>query len=158
MSRVSQHTEVTQTYSAPTAVATQKHHAWSPLHEEPLVRSLAGELPRPVGAGIATVIVLVSAVLWVWSLVETWQYNPNVPLPLFQITVAGAIVSGIALYARTTFSYVICLIGAVAWIWVSISPLDPAFMCILQGLTFTLMVWGMDIAFTAVRYNKQPRF
>lgn len=158
MSRVSEHTEVTQTYSAPTAVAAQPHHAWSPLPEEPLVRSLAGEVPRPVGAGIATIVVLVSAVLFLWSLVETWRYNPNVPLPLFQVTVAGAIVSGIALYARTTFSYVISLIGAVAWIWVSISPLEPAWMCVLQGLTFALMIWGMDIAITAVRYNKRPRF
>ena len=158
MSRVSQETVVTQTPSAPRHEAEHPHHAWVPLDEEPLVKSLSVELPKPVGYGIATIVVLVFAVLFVWSLVETWRYNPNVPLPLFQVSVAGLIVSSIAIYARHTFSYVIALIGAVTWIWVSVSPLDPAFMCALQGVTFTLMIAGVVFALAAVDYTKKPRF
>ena len=158
MSRVSQETVVTQTPSAAPHEAEHPHHAWVPQGEEPLVKSLSTELPKPVGYGLATIVVLVSAVLFVWSLVQTWQYNPNVPLPLFQVTVAGVIVSSIAIYARNTFSYVIALIGAITWIWVSVSPLDPVFMCVLQGVTFTLMVAGVVFSLAAVDYNKKPRF
>lgn len=158
MSRVSQETVVTQTPSAAPHEAEHPHHAWVPLDEEPLVKSLSTELPKPVGNGLATIVVLVSLVLFVWSLVETWRYNPNVPLPLFQVAVAGFIVSSIAVFARSTFSYVIALIGAIAWLWVSVSPLDPVFMCVLQGLTFTLMIAGVVFAQAAIAYNKKPRF
>ncbi|MFT2818109.1 hypothetical protein [Leifsonia sp. A12D58] len=155
---MSQETVVTQTPSAAPHEAEHPHHAWVPLDEEPLVKSLSTELPTPVGNGLATIVVLVSLVLFVWSLVQTWQYNPNVPLPLFQVSVAGFIVSSIAVFARSTFSYVIALIGAIAWIWVSVSPLDPVFMCVLQGLTFTLMIVGVVFAQAAIAYNKKPRF
>ena len=78
-----------------------------------LVRSLSAVLPGPVGSIIATVVVLVSLVFLVISLVTTWTGNADDFLPLFQVSVAGTIVSLNALYARRTFSYVITLIGAI---------------------------------------------
>src|SRR6478735_5088729 len=116
-----------------------------------LVRSLSATLPGPLGAAIATVVVLVSLVFFVWSLVATWTGNSDSALPLFQVTVAGTVVSLNALYARRTFSYVITLIGAILWLWVSVTPFTPFFQVLLQAITVVIMLAGVVFSTAAVR-------
>lgn len=128
------------------------------VSEEPIVRAVGGEIPRPVGALLATLVVLVSLGLFVWSLIVTWGGNPHDTLPLFSVFVAGTVVSLTAVYARRTFSYVIALIGAAAWLCVSIVPFLPAVEMILQAVTVTIMFYGVTVALEAVKYAKRPRF
>ncbi|MGH1551126.1 hypothetical protein ACRAWB_18900 [Leifsonia poae] len=123
-----------------------------------LVRSLSTVLPSALGNLLATVVVLVSLVIGVISLVYTWTGNADDFLPLFQVTVAATIVSLNALYARRTFSYVITLIGAILWLWVSVTPFAPFFQVLLQAITVTIMLWGVVVSTAAVRLSKQPRF
>lgn len=123
-----------------------------------LVRSLSATLPGPLGSIIATVVVLVSLVFGIWSLVATWSGNPGAALPLFQVFVAGTVVSLNAIYARKTFSYVITLIGAVLWLWVSVTPFDAFWQTVLQAVTFTIMVAGAVFSTAAVSLSKKPRF
>jgi hypothetical protein len=123
-----------------------------------LVRSLSATLPRALGAAIATIVVLVSLVFFVWSLVATWSGNEHSALPLFQVTVAGTVVSLNALYARRTFSYVITLIGAVLWLWVSVTPFVPFWQTVLQSITVTIMIAGVVFSTAAVALSKKPRF
>lgn len=123
-----------------------------------LVRSLSATLPGPLGKAIATLVVLVSLVFFVWSLVATWSGNEGSALPLFQVTVAGTVVSLNALYAYRTFSYVITLIGAVLWLWVSVTPFVPFWQTVLQALTFTIMAAGVVYSTAAVQLSKKPRF
>lgn len=123
-----------------------------------LVRSLSATLPGALGSVIATVVVLVSLVFGIWSLVATWSGNPDAALPLFQVFVAGTVVSLNAIFARKTFSYVITLIGAVLWLWVSVTPFDAFWQTVLQAVTFTIMVAGAVFSTAAVALSKKPRF
>jgi hypothetical protein len=123
-----------------------------------LVRSLSATLPGPLGSIIATVIVLVFLVLGVISLVTTWTGNADDFLPLFQVSVAATVVSLNALFARTTFSYVITLIGAVLWLWVSVTPFQPFWQVLLQAITVTIMMAGAVYSLSAVELSKKPRF
>ncbi|KQV05261.1 hypothetical protein ASC63_14155 [Leifsonia sp. Root112D2] len=128
------------------------------VSDEPLVRAVGGELPGPTGALLATIVVLVSLGLFVWSLIATWSGSPHNALPLFAVFVAGTVVSLTAIYAHKTFSYVIALIGAAAWLWVSMVPFLPVFQMIFQAITVTVMLAGVIIALEAVKYTKRPRF
>jgi hypothetical protein len=123
--------------------------------EDPIVRALARELPGRLGDALATLVVLVTLALFVWSLIVTWmglsQYGPS----LFNVVVVGTVVGGVALYARTTFSYVIALLAAAAWLIVSAVPFVPIVQLILQTLTVTLMLYGVVVAICAVGYNKR---
>ena len=103
-------------------------------------------------------MVLVSLVIGVISLVATWTGNADSFLPLFQVTVAATVVSLNALYARRTFSYVITLIGAILWLWVSVTPFAPFFQVLLQAITVVIMLAGVVFSTAAVRLSKQPRF
>jgi hypothetical protein len=123
-----------------------------------LVRSLSAVLPGPLGAIIATVVVLVSIVFTLISLVTTWTGNADAFLPLFQLFVAGTVVSLNALWARKTFSYVITLIGAVLWLWVSVTPFEAFWQVLLQGVTVTVMAAGVVYSLSAVAQSKKPRF
>ncbi|MEV8212208.1 hypothetical protein [Leifsonia sp. NPDC077715] len=123
-----------------------------------LVRSLSTVLPSALGNLLATLVVLVSLVIGVISLVYTWTGNADQFLPFFQVTVAATIVSLNALYARHTFSYVITLIGAILWLWVSVTPFTPFFQVLLQAITVVIMLWGVVVSTAAVRLSKQPRF
>jgi len=123
-----------------------------------LVRSLSAVLPGVIGPIIATLVVIVSLVFFVWSLVATWSGHPDAALPLFQVVVAGTVVSLNALYARYTFSYVITLIGAVLWLWVSVTPFLPFWQVLLQGITVTIMLAGVVYSTAAVAQSKRPRF
>jgi len=123
-----------------------------------LVRSLSAVLPGPLGKLLATIVVLVSAVFFVISLVFTWSGDPGAFLPLFQVFVAGTVVSLNALYASKTFSYVITLIGAVLWLWVSVTPFEPFWQTLLQGVTVTIMLAGVVFSTAAVALSKKPRF
>jgi hypothetical protein len=123
-----------------------------------LVRSLSATLPPLLGNLLATLVVLVTLVLGVISLVATWSGNAGAFLPLFQMTVAGTIVSLNALYARRTFSYVITLIGAVLWLWVSVTPFMPFWQVVLQAVTVTIMAYGVVFSLAAVSLSKKPRF
>ena len=123
-----------------------------------LVRSLSATLPKALGNLIATLVVLVTLVLGIWSLVATWSGNPGAALPFFQMVVAGTVVSLNAIYARRTFSYVITLIGAILWLWVSVTPFQPYWMVLLQSLTVTLMLAGVVFSTAAVALSKKPRF
>jgi hypothetical protein len=123
-----------------------------------LVRSLSTTLPSALGNLLATLVVLVSLVIGVWSLVATWTGNADSFLPFFQVTVAATVVSLNALYARRTFSYVITLIGAILWLWVSVTPFTPFFQVVLQAITVTIMLAGVVFSAAAVRLSKQPRF
>ena len=123
-----------------------------------LVRSLSTVLPSALGNLLATLVVLVSLVVGIWSLVATWTGNSDSFLPFFQVSVAATVVSLNALYARRTFSYVITLIGAVLWLWVSITPFAPFFQVLLQAITVVIMLAGVVLSTAAVRLSKQPRF
>ena len=123
-----------------------------------LVRSLSATLPGALGSVIATVVVLVTIVFGIWSLIATWSGNPGAGLPLFQVVVAGTVVALNALYARKTFSYVITLIGAVLWLWVSVTPFDAFWQTVLQAVTVTIMVGGVVFSTAAVALSKKPRF
>ena len=123
-----------------------------------LVRSLSATLPPLVGNALATLVVLVSLVIGVISLVATWSGNAGAFLPLFQVTVAATVVSLNALYARRTFSYVITLIGAILWLWVSVTPFVPFWQVVLQAVTVTIMILGVVFSAAAVSLSKKPRF
>jgi len=123
-----------------------------------LVRSLSSTLPSALGYLLATLVVLVSLVIGIVSLVATWTGNADSFLPLFQVTVAGTVVSLNALYARRTFSYVITLIGAILWLWVSVTPFAPFFQVLFQAITVVIMLAGVVYSTAAVRLSKQPRF
>jgi hypothetical protein len=123
-----------------------------------LVRSLSTTIPTMLGNLLVTIIVLVSLVLGVWSLVATWTGNAGSFLPLFQVSVAATVVCLNAMYARRTFSYVITLIGAILWLWVSVTPFVPFVQVLLQAITVTIMAAGVVFSTAAVRLSKQPRF
>ena len=123
-----------------------------------LVRSLSATLPPALGNLLATVVVLVTCVFGIWSLIATWSGNPDAALPLFQVSVAATVVALNAIYARRTFSYVITLIGAILWLWVSVTPFVPAWQTILQALTVTIMLGGVVVSTAAVALSKKPRF
>lgn len=123
-----------------------------------LVRSLSAVLPGALGPIIATVVVLVAIVFTLISLVFTWTGDGDEFLPLFQTFVAGTIVSLNALWARKTFSYVITLIGAVLWLWVSVTPFLPFWQVLLQAVTVTIMAAGVVYSLSAVAQSKKPRF
>lgn len=135
--------------------ATQSELAVS---DEPVVRAVGGELPGPLGALFATIVVLVSLGLFIWSLIATWSGSPDSALPLFQVTTAGVVVSLTAIYAHRTLSYVVALIGAAAWLWVSVAPLLPFWEMIFQAITVTVMLLGVNLALEAVKFLKRPRF
>ena len=123
-----------------------------------LVRSLSAVVPSALGNLLATLVVLVTLVFGVWSLIATWSGNPGAGLPLFQVVIAGTVVALNALYARGTFSYVITLIGAVLWLWVSVTPFLPFWQVLLQGVTVTIMLAGVVYSLAAVEQSKKPRF
>ncbi|MFP3465740.1 hypothetical protein [Leifsonia sp. SIMBA_070] len=123
-----------------------------------LVRSLSTTLPSALGNLLATLVVLVSLVIGIISLVATWSGNADAFLPFFQVTVAATVVSLNALYARRTFSYVVTLIGAILWLWVSVTPFAPFFQVLLQAITVVIMLAGVVFSTAAVRLSKQPRF
>ena len=123
-----------------------------------LVRSLSTTLPAALGNLLATIVVLVSLVVGIWSLVATWTGNADSFLPFFQVSVAATVVSLNALYARRTFSYVITLIGAILWLWVSVTPFTPVVQVVLQAVTVVIMIAGVVFSTAAVRLSKQPRF
>lgn len=123
-----------------------------------LVKSLSAELPPALGNLLATIVVLASLVFGIWSLVATWSGHPDDALPLFQVAVASTVVSLNALYARRTFSYVITLIGAILWLWVSVTPFVPFFQVLLQAVTVTIMLAGVVFSLAAVQLSKKPRF
>ncbi len=123
-----------------------------------LVRSLSAELPNALGKLIATVVVLVSIAFFIWSLVATWSGQAGSALPLFQVFVAGTVVSLNAMYASRTFSYVITLIGAVLWLWVSVTPFVPFWQVVLQAVTVMIMAAGVVFSLAAVPLSKKPRF
>jgi hypothetical protein len=123
-----------------------------------LVRSLSATVPPMLGNLLATLVVLVTLVLGIISLVATWSGNAEAFLPLFQMTVAGTVVSLNALYARRTFSYVITLIGAILWLWVSVTPFLPVFQVVLQAVTVTIMLAGVVFSLAAVTLSTKPRF
>lgn len=140
----------TRTATASDAVVDDEHGG--------LVRSLSATLPPLVGNGLATLVVLVTLVIGVISVVATWSGNAGAFLPLFQVTVASTVVSLNALYARRTFSYVITLIGAILWLWVSVTPFVPFWQVVLQAVTVTIMVVGVVFSLAAVSLSKKPRF
>lgn len=123
--------------------------------EEPIVRALARELPGKLGDAIATLVVLITLGLALWSLIVTWmglsQYGPS----LFNVIVVGTVVGGVAIYARKTFSYVIALVGAAAWLVVSAIPFVPIVQLLLQVITVLIMIIGANLAIAAVTYNKR---
>lgn len=123
-----------------------------------LVRSLSATLPGVLGSVIATIVVLVCLVFLVWSVVATWSGDPGAALPLFQVFVAGTVVSLNAIVARRTFSYVITLIGAVLWLWVSVTPFLPVWQVVFQAATFTIMAAGVVFSLAAVSLSTKPRF
>jgi hypothetical protein len=123
-----------------------------------LVRSLSAELPSALGNLLATLVVLATLVFGIWSLVATWTYQPQNALPLFQVSVAATVVALNALWARRTFSYVITLIGAILWLWVSVTPFLPFFQVLLQAVTVTIMLAGVVFSLAAVALSKKPRF
>ncbi|WP_431277522.1 hypothetical protein [Leifsonia poae] len=142
---------MTTTASASTTTDVDDEHG-------SLIRSLSAVLPKAVGNLLATLVVLVTLVLGVWSLVATWTGNADDALPLFQVVIAGTVVSLNALYARRTFSYVITLIGAILWLWVSVTPFVPFFQVLLQAVTVTIMLAGVVFSLSAVQLSKKPRF
>lgn len=123
-----------------------------------LVRSLSATLPPMLGNLLATLVVLVTLVIGVISLVATWTGNAHAFLPFFQVVVASTVVSLNALYARRTFSYVITLIGAILWLWVSVTPFLPVFQVVLQAVTVTVMLAGVVFSLAAVSLSTKPRF
>ncbi|WP_431247699.1 hypothetical protein [Leifsonia xyli] len=123
-----------------------------------LVRSLSTVLPSALGNLLAGIVVLASLVIGIVSLVATWTGNADAFLPLFQVSVAATVVSLNAIYARRTFSYVITLIGAILWLWVSVTPFAPFFQVLLQAVTVVIMLAGVVFSTAAVRLSKQPRF
>ncbi|WP_431218271.1 hypothetical protein [Leifsonia xyli] len=123
-----------------------------------LVRSLSTVLPSALGNLLAGIVVLASLVIGIISLVATWTGNADAFLPLFQVSVAATVVSLNAIYARRTFSYVITLIGAILWLWVSVTPFAPFFQVLLQAITVVIMLAGVVFSTAAVRLSKQPRF
>ncbi|TAM69978.1 MAG: hypothetical protein EPN48_06180 [Microbacteriaceae bacterium] len=120
-----------------------------------VVRALAGELPGRLGDALATLVVVLTLALGVWSLIITWSGNSAYGPSLFNAVVVGTLVGGVALYAHKTFSYVIAIVGAIAWLIVSALPLVPIAQLILQTATITLMGYGVVVAICAVGYNKR---
>lgn len=123
--------------------------------QSPVVRALAGELPGRLGDALATLVVVLTLALGVWSLIITWSGNSANGPSFFNAVVVGTLVGGIALYAHKTFSYVIAIVGAIAWLIVSVLPLVPIAQLVLQTATVTLMGYGVVVAICVVGYNKR---
>ncbi|ODA89721.1 hypothetical protein ATY41_04390 [Leifsonia xyli subsp. xyli] len=147
---MSTHLTAQTTSTAEPAVTDEEHGG--------LVRSLSASLPTAVGNLLATLVVLVTLAFAVWSLIATWSGYPDSALPLFQTSVAGIVVALNALYARGTFSYVITLIGAILWLWVSITPSAPFWQVVMQAATITVMLAGVVFSTVAVALSTKPRF
>ncbi|AGW41785.1 ABC-type glycine betaine transport, permease [Leifsonia xyli subsp. cynodontis DSM 46306] len=147
---MSTHLTAQTTSAAEPAVADDEHGS--------LVRSLSASLPKAVGNLLAALVVLVTLAFGVWSLIATWSGHPDSALPLFQTSVAGTVVALNALYARGTFSYVITLIGAILWLWVSIIPFAPFWQVVMQAATITVMLAGVVFSTAAVALSTKPRF
>lgn len=162
MHRVVLHTQPTRskidTVTTQTASGTPEHTTDSASQSGALVRSLSITLPPALGNLLATLVVIVTLILGIWSLVATWSGNPSAGLPLFQMFVVGTVTSLNALYARRTFSYVITLIGATLWLLVSVTPLLPFWQVVAQAVTVTIMIAGVVISTVAVDLSKKPRF
>lgn len=122
----------------------------------PRPHGLSTQIPKPLGDLLSTLVALVSIALIIWSLIATWSGYSGNGLPLFQIVVAGIVVSAISRYARSTLSWVVALIAGAAWVAVSSIPLIPILEVIAQTVTVTALVVGVNLALSAVSANKRP--
>jgi hypothetical protein len=129
-----------------------------PISDEPVVRALGREIPRSLGGILATIVVLVTIVLVIWSLIATWSGQQQYGLPLFPVMVGGGVVAALAVYGYRTISWIVALVAVACWILVTALPIIPAVEALLQAVTVTAMIAGIVLTLEAVKYLKLPRF
>jgi len=73
---------------------------------------------------------------------------------------AGFVGGGVlaSLWPSDRGARVITLIGAILWLWVSVTPFLPFFQVVLQAVTVTIMLAGVVFSLAAVALSKKPRF
>ena len=119
---------------------------------------LGRRIPAGLGATVVTLLALLIAVTWVWSLVATWTNNGDAFLPLFPVTVAGGLVLGAAFYGYKTLAWLFPLVVSAFWVWVSMTHLTPQWQVVLQTITVTATLFATVWAVTAAHKAEQPRF
>jgi len=122
------------------------------------VRLLSTRIPAGLGAALVTILIALVAVAWVWSLVVTWNGHTSWFLPLFQTTVAGLLVVGVAFYGYKTLAWLLPLLVSALWIWVSVEPLLPVWQTVLQAGTVSLLIAATVFAVVGVQKSEEPRF
>ena len=79
------------------------------------INGLARRIPSAVGGLLVTLLAVLSFLYWAYCLVVTWIGHASLGTPLFQTTVAAALVVGVAFYARKTLSWLGLLVFAALW-------------------------------------------
>ncbi|HEU0256270.1 MAG TPA: hypothetical protein VFQ96_00355 [Microbacteriaceae bacterium] len=128
------------------------------MSDEPVVRGLGREIPRSLGGILAAIVLIVAIGLFVWSLIATWSGQQQDGLPLFPVMIGGGVVTTLAFYGYRTVSWIVALVAVACWILVTALPIIPVVEALLQAVTVTAMVVGINITLEAVKYLKTPRF
>lgn len=122
------------------------------------IHGLARRIPTAVGGLLVTVLALLAFLYWVYCLVVTWIGHADLGTPLFQTSVAAALVVGVAFYARNTLAWLGLLVLAAVWCILSGLPLLPLAQVIVQAVLVALMAAAAVVATVAADRAEQPRF
>lgn len=128
------------------------------VQNQSFVNGLARRIPSAVGGLIVSVLTVLVALYWVYCLVVTWIGHGDLGTPLFQTTVAGALVVGVAVFARKTLAWLGLLVLAALWCVLSALPLLPLAQVIVQAVVVALMAAASVFAVTAADQAEKPRF
>jgi hypothetical protein len=128
------------------------------VQNQSFVGGLARRIPSALGALLITLLAVLAFLFWAYTLVVTWIGREDLSTPLFQTTVAAALVVGVAFYARKTLGWLGLLVLAAAWCIVSGLPLIAIVQVILQAALVALMVAAAVFAVVAAEQAEKPRF
>ena len=128
------------------------------VQNRPFIHGLARRIPSAIGGLLITVLGVLAFLYWVYCLVVTWIGHASLGTPLFQTTVAVALVVGVAFYARKTLSWLALLVLAAAWCILSGLPLVPLAQVIVQAVLVALMMASAVVATVAADEAERARF
>lgn len=122
------------------------------------INGLARRIPSAVGGLLVTLLAVLSFLYWAYCLVVTWIGHASLGTPLFQTTVAAALVVGVAFYARKTLSWLGLLVFAALWCIMSGLPLIPIVQVAVQAVSVTLMIAAAVVSTVAAEQSEKARF
>ncbi|AYG02263.1 hypothetical protein [Gryllotalpicola protaetiae] len=128
------------------------------VQNQSFVGFLARRVPSALGAGLVTLLAVLTFLFWAYTLVVTWIGHGELSTPLFQTTVAALLVVGVAFFARKTLGWLGLFVLAAAWCVVSILPLVAIAQVVLQAALVALMAAAAVFAVVAAEQAEKPRF